>query len=511
MVQHRRNRNTRTLAALTTMVLGGMIGAGLSSGWQHPWTKMVRATPTDPPVTVPNPPEAPPSFGPTPPGWVDQGPAARPYDPKAAARGRDALTGRSFLSSAWSESAYTRVVELWTDRHDSEAALDDPQADPQAYARAFQQRYGLHPAPFPNDGLPLGLRKAVSRKTGQPGLMIDCMICHGGSLNGRGYVGLGNTQLDLTGFFTEFHAIEGRGKLVFPFTLNTVRGAVNAGQIAAFLIALRNPDLTTRLFPLPLGADLPEMDVPAWWHLKKKITMYCDGRTDAESIRTNMQFLMGELKPEQFRELEPVFADIRQFFLSLEPPAYPFPIDHDLAQRGRTVFEARCAKCHGTYGPNETYPNVVVELDRIGTDPARAQGLSRELVAHYNSTWFGEHHPGDLEMVGYQAPPLDGIWATAPYLHNGSVPTLYDVLNSSGRPTLYRRPPSTDFEHYDQTKVGWKVEPITREDLQAETNPRRARFLFDSTRKGLGVGGHTFGDTLGDDQRMAVIEYLKTL
>ena len=64
-------------------------------------------------------------------------------------------------------------------------------------------------------------------------------------------------------------------------------------------------------------------------------------------------------------------------------------------------------------------------------------------------------------MIGYQAPPLDGIWATAPYLHNGSVPTLYHLLKSSDRPARFRRPPSTDFEHYDQVKVGWKFEPVT--------------------------------------------------
>ncbi|ADV61501.1 hypothetical protein Isop_0912 [Isosphaera pallida ATCC 43644] len=510
MVLRRRSRDKGSLAAVMVVLLG-IGGVGLTLGGDHPWNDAVRAMPPDPSGNTAKPDDAVSSFGPTPPGWVDQGPAARPYDPDAAARGRAALVGRSFLSPVWSESAYKRVVELWNDRLDSEPSPPDPERDPQAYAQAFQHRYGLHPAPFPNDGLPMGIRKAVSHRTGKTGLMIDCMICHGGSLNGQGYVGLGNTQLDLTGFFTEFHAIEGRGKLIFPFTLNTVRGAVNAGQIAAFLIALRNPDLSLRLFPLPLKADLPEMDVPAWWLLKKKKTMYCDGRTDAESVRTNMQFLMGELRPEQFRELEPVFADIRQFFLSLKPPAYPFPIDRDLAERGRVLFEGRCSKCHGTYGPHPTYPNVVVELERIGTDPVRAQGLSRGLVAHYNSTWFGEHHPGDLDMIGYQAPPLDGIWATAPYFHNGAVPTLYDVLNSPTRPTLYRRPPSTDFLYYDQTKVGWKVEPISRDELQAETNPRRARFVFDSTRKGLSVGGHTFGDSLTEEQRAAIIEYLKTL
>ena len=70
----------------------------------------------------------------------------------------------------------------------------------------------------------------------------------------------------------------------------------------------------------------------------------------------------------------------------------------------------------------------------IGTDPARSLGLSDRLVAHYNKTWLGAASPVDTKRVGYQAPPLDGIWATAPYLHNGSVPTLHALLDSSSRP-----------------------------------------------------------------------------
>ncbi len=78
----------------------------------------------------------------------------------------------------------------------------------------------------------------------------------------------------------------------------------------------------------------------------------------------------------------------------------------------------------------------------IGTDRARFEGLSDKLIAHYNATWFGEGYPVNTERVGYQAPPLDGIWATAPYLHNGSVPTLHALLLSSTRPARFTRPAS---------------------------------------------------------------------
>jgi hypothetical protein len=224
-----------------------------------------------------------------------------------------------------------------------------------------------------------------------------------------------------------------------------------------------------------------------------------------------MQFTMGEKSLDELKALEPSFADIRAYLLSLRPPKNPFPIDAARAERGQAVFAKSCSKCHGTYGPEGKYPNKVVDLETVGTDPARAVGMSRRLVEHYNSTWFAEHHPGELEMKGYQAPPLDGVWATAPYLHNGSVPTLHALLKSSERPKVFRRPSSTEFTNYDKTNVGWLVEPLSSAPDVSKMPATEAKYIFDASRFGLSNGGHTFGDKLSEDDRMALIEYLKTL
>jgi mono/diheme cytochrome c family protein len=292
--------------------------------------------------------------------------------------------------------------------------------------------------------------------------------------------------------------------------MNSSRGTVNAGMVAAVLLSVRKSDLSMRRFPVPLGANIPELDVPPWWHLRRKATMYYDGRIDARSVRSNMTFLLGEKSLEELKSLEPTFADIQAYLESLTPPKYPFPIDAASAERGRAVFARTCEKCHGTYGPNGEYPNVIVDLDVIGTDPARAHGLSKRMRDHYNTTWLGEKEPFAETPVGYQAPPLDGIWATAPYLHNGSVPTLAALLKSSERPARFKRPPSTSFDHYDQERVGWKHE-VVPEPVPTATPYHQARFVFDSSRFGLGNRGHTFGDKLSDDDRRDLIEYLKTL
>ena len=108
------------------------------------------------------------------------------------------------------------------------------------------------------------------------------------------------------------------------------------------------------------------------------------------------------------------------------------------------------------------------------------------------------------------APPLDGIWATAPYLHNGSVPTLYEVLNSKSRPKLFTRSFKTDEADYDKVKIGWKVTV-----LEKPTDPKlpaiERRKVYDTTQPGRSNVGHTYGDELSEEERGAVVEYLKTL
>jgi hypothetical protein len=424
----------------------------------------------------------------------------------AVERGRVALTQRSYLKAEWSIDAYRSAGKLWG------LPTPDPIRDPAGYAREFARHYGLQAAPYPNEGLPMGLRWSRKPDGTVTGLQVDCMACHGGSIGGKSYVGLGNSQVDYELLFTDLFRAEGRRVPLLPFTISSARGTTNAGMMAIVLLSVRNPDLSKRRFPLPMGANVPELDAPPWWNLKHKRVMYYDGRTPAASVRANMQFLLGEKTLEQFKELEPVFRDIQAYLLSLEPPRYPFVIDAMKAERGKAVFERTCARCHGTYGPDSSYPGKIVPLDVIGTDPERLLGISDRVVSHYNSTWFAQIHPVEPKRVGYQAPPLDGIWATAPYLHNGSIPTLRSLLDSSSRPKRFRRPSSTDFENYDSKGVGWKYQEVSDAELATKKrSAHEAHFIYDTSRFGLSNRGHKFGDKLAETERTELIEYLKTL
>jgi hypothetical protein len=110
------------------------------------------------------------------------------------------------------------------------------------------------------------------------------------------------------------------------------------------------------------------------------------------------------------------------------------------------------------------------------------------------------------DPYGYVSPPLDGIWLRAPYLHNGSVPTLRDLLNvPNERPQSFHR----GYDVFDPIKIGFK-EPAPR-----PTGPTgelmQPYFFFDTTEKGNGNKGHTYGAQLSEQDKEKLLEYLKTL
>jgi hypothetical protein len=424
-------------------------------------------------------------------------------EPSPAERGRIALLTRSFNPTIWSTSAYDNAWRQW--------GLPERPAN---YEQAFRERYGLPEAPYPNDGYPMGLRRSGGLLGN--GISTDCLVCHGGSIMGHSYVGLPNASLDMQALYEDLARADGRSGTT-PFIFSNARGTTEAGAMAIFLYQLRQPDLNLRIIKQNLGLrdDLCE-DPPAWWLLKKKKTMYQTGSNDAGSVRSIMQFMLSPLNPPSaIKKEEMTFRDIQAFILSLEPPKYPFPIDSDLAKKGEGVFRATCSRCHGTYGQDWTYPNKIVPIEIIGTDRNRFEGFRPDSGQFYNQSWFAHEKSGWLgdeypvvKTAGYQAPPLDGIWATAPYLHNGSVPTVYHLLNSKIRPRIFTRSFRTGVEDYDPVKLGWKVQIL---DKYGNLPPFERRKIYNTTQTGRGNSGHTFGDDLTEEERMAVIEYLKTL
>jgi mono/diheme cytochrome c family protein len=333
---------------------------------------------------------------------------------------------------------------------------------------------------------------------------------------GQTVIGLGNASLDLQSMFEDLSVVGGLDVKV-PFQFAYVRGTVDPINPLTYLMQFRDAELRLRK-PIELGFSQDVCsDPPAWWNLKKKKTRGWTGALDARSARVDMVNLLNPFNgAEYIKKQEQPFADIAAFLLTIEAPKYPFPVDEGRAEQGRLVFAEHCAKCHGRYGPGGGYPNKVVAFDTLGTDRTLAESLSPKLVDHYNQSWFAREVGPDgkpyhiLDSEGYQAPPLDGVWATAPYFHNGSVPTIYGVLNSKARPKVYTRSYRTDKEDYDPVHLGWKV-TVLDGPPDAKLSAYERRKVYDTTQRGRSNGGHTFGDKLTEDERLAVVEYLKTL
>lgn len=357
----------------------------------------------------------------------------------------------------------------------------------------------------------------------------SCMTCHGSHLNGQFYPGLGeafgnyskkpNWKFNLTDIvvkrklgkksqeYQSFRDIWQFQKEVSPRIVTPFAGPNPAFRLEEACVAFRDPeDLEyTPKAQFKIKGETPASDVPPLWNLGKKRTLYYNGMGRGSFSKLLMQAsVLGVKDSTEAREVWQHFQDVVAWAAQLKPPAFPAEINTDLALNGRLVFEKNCSKCHGNYGENGSYPNKIIPLDKIGTDPYYAQYFATQsgLAGWYNKSWFSQSEPSSTlqPSLGYVAPPLDGIWATAPYLHNGSVPTLEKLLDSKSRPDFWQR--DTISSNYDTENVGWKY--ISHQKATTKN-------IYDSSKKGFNNKGHTYGDKLSTEERKAVIEYLKTL
>lgn len=261
----------------------------------------------------------------------------------------------------------------------------------------------------------------------------------------------------------------------------------------------------TPAYSITDSLPVPVSDIPPLWNVRKKTRLYYNGQGVGDFrklLMTARLMTLGDTVEATHARMR--FADVAAWIESLEPPQFDGPIDEEKASAGRELFERECRKCHGSYGMGGSYPNKIVPLERIETDPYYA--LYWDSLSHfpswYNASWFGQgDQPARMEpQSGYIAPPLDGIWASAPYLHNGSIPNLLGVLDSRQRPALWDR--RLDKPEFDSIRVGWMYESVEES---------RGASTYDTRRRGYSNQGHTFGDDLTEDERWMIIEYLKTL
>lgn len=263
-----------------------------------------------------------------------------------------------------------------------------------------------------------------------------------------------------------------------------------------------------KLEQLPPSELIGAADFPSLWNQKPRQGMHLhwDGNNDSVDER-NLSASLGT-------GVTPVTLDhealgrVKDWIWTLPPPQYPFEINQAVASQGEVLYQKWCADCHADHRFREgivaqgTQVGQVLPIDTIGTDPHRLNAYtllfaSNQYSLYPDSPYRFTHF---RKTNGYANQPLDGVWLRAPYLHNGSVPTLWDLLQpAAARPKVFYR----GYDVYDQDKVGFRTD-VTEEN-------GRNYFRYDTSLPGNSNSGHEYGTTLSDAEKKAIVEYMKRL
>ena len=465
-------------------------------------------------------------------------------------------------------------------------------------------RFGFlvdEPSPANPDGLPVGLGQSVDPETGEAHAGLTCAACHVGQIAyGKqavrvvGGQALTNTTSMLGALLASVERVAGdEARIASMAAALTERDGVVVEPAALGLslkawLAERRPALEANAPPVPTGpgrvdalggilnltlgiesgiegaarpVDAP-VSYPALWDAHRMNANFAGAELGTQAdmaVALNITQVLGSFprldvdEPSYATAGYPASVDIAalgdlQYRLrQLQPPAWPAmlpPIDAELAQRGRTLYEMFCVACHPILDaaePGAPIEVVRVPLEEVGTDPtaskhfatrltatgpyegrpsgfdegtplgpeARAMDVLAHLVggvmarrgsgaskAISLSTTPGVAAPPPLEPASYIARPLRGVWATAPYLHNGSVPTLYALLlPPEERPAGFYLGDG----RFNPVDVGYAQ----------DRGPGQSR--LDTSLPGNGNGGHLYGTGLRNARRRELIEFLKTL
>src|ERR1022692_4297813 len=191
-------------------------------------------------------------------------------------------------------------------------------------------------------------------------------------------------------------------------------------------------------------------------------------------------------------------AELDEYLSALAPPPSPFPVDAALAAKGKQVYAQSCASCHE---PGQPQTSRLIPIADIGTDRNRMDTWNQAAADQANEKVkeIGIIRPNMVKQEGYVSPPLDGLWMRAPYLHNGSVPTLRDLMAPVAERTkvFYR-----GYDVYDPVNVGF---------VTAGAAAEREGWKNDTSVRGNGNQGHTYGVELPEQDKNALLEYMKTL
>ena len=402
----------------------------------------------------------------------------------------------------------------------------------------------------PGHDLPIGVSRRFRVGFDQVG--FNCAVCHVGTVRDLPsaasalVLGMPSHQLDLQGFFRFVLDCT----LDERFTADNVLGRIEAasGRLSLFertafryavipqvreqtlrrerRLALLMGNAVTEWGPgrvdtfnpykglqfnwqlnrLPRSELTAASDFPSLWNqkLREGMHLHWDGNNDSVDERNRSAALGAGVTPVTIDHNR--LDRVRNWIWTLPPPPYRYSVDQTRAARGQELYRVHCQECHADHRFKDGViegkrVGTVVPLEAIGTDPYRLNSYTYVFASNQYTLYPDSKYRFTRfrKTQGYANHPLDGIWARAPYLHNGSVPTLRDLLNPpEARPKKFYR----GYDVFDQAKVGF-VSNV------AEENGKRY-FEFDTTLPGNGNGGHVYGTNLPPTDKDAIVEYMKT-
>ncbi|MGY2239572.1 c-type cytochrome [Pseudomonas gingeri] len=253
------------------------------------------------------------------------------------------------------------------------------------------------------------------------------------------------------------------------------------------------------VFGFPDDSTIGTVDLPQIWNQKPRESLYLhwDGNNNDIHERNYAAAMAVGATPQSV--LPASFNRVTNWLLGTKPPAWPFALDQARVAQGKPIWDNNCAGCH-EFGKADT-GQVTTRIDQLGTDPHRLDSFTEGLVQAFHGF---KKPPFDFNAYrktqSYSNTPTDGVWMRAPYLHNGSVPSLWDLLQTPDkRPVAF----STGSDVYDPVKVGFVT---SGQQVEAP-----GYFKYDTRLEGNHNSGHLYGTQLTDAEKWALIEFMKTL
>jgi mono/diheme cytochrome c family protein len=407
---------------------------------------------------------------------------------------------------------------------------------PQGYA-AFGLLYerGRNPAVDP----PVGFSRA---KVGVERMSINCAVCHtvrarlAPDVEPQLYVGAAANTIDIQGYqrflsrcaaddrFTADNLIPAMAekvelswldRLVYRFVLIPFVRKRLLEQREAFAWTdsrpLWGPGRIDPFNPVKFGmlrlADdgtIGNSDMQAIWNMNARERIrspspfHWDGLNDSLREVVISSALGDGSVAKEFSY--PAMERVERFLRALPAPPSPHRPDAAAVERGKVVFAANCGECHARDGKRTL---TVIAVSEVGTDGHRVQMWTEAARDAYNNYREGRDwgFKSFRKNDGYVAEPLDGLWLNGPYLHNGSVPSLRDLLEPPAqRPVTFMR----GLDVVDGRNGGFVAPSCDpRQDL-AEG------FCFDTRVVGNGNGGHVYGTSLSAPEKSDLLAYLLT-